>query len=117
MAKLHPQFKLWIASGEPESGFGEGKWRLLCAIQEHGTLKAATDSLGISYRKAWNDLRRAEEVLGVPLTEKRRGGDGGGETSLTQAGKDWLVAYGRLRQTVQAALAREFKAQMRRQGL
>ena len=109
---LHPRFKLWLSSEEVEGAFGDGKWRLLKAIDRTGSLRAATESLGISYRKAWGDLRKAEKGLGVQLIEKHRGGQGGGDTVLTEAGKQWVAAYGRFRREVEEAVARGFRRHM-----
>ena len=60
---LCPRSKLWISSDEAEGVFGDGKWRLLEAIEKDGSLNAASRSLGISYRKAWGDLKKAESCL------------------------------------------------------
>ncbi len=111
VADLRPKMKLWLSSGEEEGVFGDGKWRLLEAIDREGSLKAATDALGISYRKAWGDLRRAEEALGIRFTEKHRGGSEGGESHLTEEGKRWLTAYGRFRSSVEKAIADAFDDQ------
>ena len=107
---LGPQFKLWLSCDDAQGAFGDGKWRLLKAIQREGSLRAATDSLGISYRKAWGDLRKAEKSLGVKLIERHRGGSSGGETSLTDAGKDWVRAYNAFRERVAQNIATEFDA-------
>lgn len=109
---LHAHIKLWIASENTGSGFGDGKWRLLQAIQREGSLKSATAVLGISYRKAWGDLKKAEACLGVRLIEKHRGGSEGGETRLTKAGQRWVTAYGRMHARMEAALAKEFAKQI-----
>ena len=106
---LAPHVKLWLSSGAAEGAFGDGKWRLLEAIERGGSLKAATESLAISYRKAWGDLKKAEESLGLKFIEKRRGGSEGGETHLTKEGKKWVAAYGRFRAKVEASVAKEFK--------
>ena len=112
VADFRPRFKLWLSSEEAKGGFGDGKWRLLKAIEREGSLKAATDSLGISYRKAWGDLKKAERALGIKLIEKHRGGSGGGETHLTEAGKKWMAAYGRFRSKIEKTVAKEFEAQI-----
>lgn len=102
---LHPRFKLWISSSEAEGVFGDGKWRLLAAIGQDKSLRAACESLGMSYRKAWGDLQKAERTLGVTFLERHRGGSGGGRTTLTEVGEKWLAAYSRFRSEVEAATA------------
>ena len=80
--ELIPKFKLWFSTADSEGVFGDGKWRLLKAIDDKGSLKKAAESLGISYRKAWGDLKKAESCLGTRLIEKIRGGKDGGKTIL-----------------------------------
>lgn len=113
MNKLRPKFKLWLSTNKDEGVFGDGKWRLLGAIEQGGSLRSAAKSLGISYRKAWGDLRKAERCLGVSLVEKSRGGSAGGETRLTRNGALWLKAYscfrGELEQAAARALARHIR--------
>ena len=86
MKKLRARFKLWLSSKEAEGVFGDGKWRLLKAIETEGSLKSASESLQISYRKAWGDLKKAERYLNIALVEKQRGGEGGGGSDLTEQG-------------------------------
>lgn len=105
---FHPGFKLWLSGKDPNEVFGGGKWRLLEAIQREGSLRAAADALGISYRKAWGDLRKAEEALGVTFLERRRGGNDGGETLLTETGRKWLKEYGRFYGQVAKAVDKAF---------
>jgi molybdate transport system regulatory protein len=103
---LTPQFKLWLSGRGAEGVFGDGKWRLLEAIQESGSLKSAAKTLKMSYRKAWGDLKKAERYLKVRLLKRQRGGCTGGGTELTEAGKKWLKAYTRLRTDAEKAVAR-----------
>jgi len=106
---FRPQFKLWISTEDAQGVFGDGKWRLLDSVARNGSLSSAATELGISYRKAWGDLRKAERCLGVALIEKHRGGRGGGETTLTEAGKAWLRGYSGLRTDVEKAVLTAFR--------
>ncbi|GAB7019386.1 LysR family transcriptional regulator [Halostagnicola bangensis] len=56
---------------------------MLEAIDEHGSMHAAADALGRSYARLQGRIVELEESLG-DLTERRRGGKGGGGTELTQ---------------------------------
>ena len=109
MKKVRARFKLWLNTEEAEGVFGDGKWRLLKAIESAGSLKAASGMLGISYRKAWGDLKKAEQYLGVNLVERERGGDKGGRTGLTQEGKKWARVYGEFRKDIEDAVAKAHK--------
>jgi molybdate transport repressor ModE-like protein len=46
---------------------------LLAAIQESGAIAQAARSLGLSYRHAWGQVKRAEELFGHPLVDAGRG--------------------------------------------
>ncbi|MFC1783468.1 winged helix-turn-helix domain-containing protein, partial [Planctomycetota bacterium] len=70
--------KIWLGD-EKEHGFlGEGRYRLLREIGRTGSLAQAAEKLGISYRKAWGDVRAVEEWLGFELIDRQRGGSCGG---------------------------------------
>ncbi len=107
---IHPRCKLWISSEDAEGVFGDGRWRLLRAIMKEGSLRAATQSLQISYRKAWGDLQKTEKHLSKRLVEKHRGGAGGGEAILTPTGEAWFKAYTQFRLDVEDVIAKSFAA-------
>lgn len=109
MKKARARFKLWLNTEEAEGVFGDGKWRLLKAIESAGSLKAASGKLGISYRKAWGDLRKAEQHLGVNLVERERGGALGGKTTLTKKGKEWVKAYAEFRSDIEKTVEKAYK--------
>lgn len=104
LSEIKPKCKLWLRDGTRQNAFGDGKWRLLKAIDRTGSLKAATELLGISYRKAWGDLKDAQTLLGADLIEKHRGGKAGGTTRLTPLGKQWLDAYANFRTDIDTAM-------------
>lgn len=75
---------LWLESGE-NVYFGMGRLMLLDRIEEHGSLRKAAESLGMSYRAAWGKLRATEDAVGEVLVETigtKRGG-----YRLTPAGR------------------------------
>ena len=87
------RYKLWLSAVSGEGIIGEGQYFLLRAIERKGSLKAAAEELGTSYRKAWGDIKNAEELLGYDLTEKVRGGTDGGRSTLTDKARNLLEAY------------------------
>jgi molybdate transport repressor ModE-like protein len=109
MEKLRAKFKLWLSTRNIEGGFGDGKWRLLKAIESTGSLAEASQSLSMSYRKAWGDLKKAQEALHKPLVEKHRGGIQGGQSTLTEHGKKWLEAYTKFHNDVEQAIERSYQ--------
>jgi molybdate transport repressor ModE-like protein len=108
MPDLHPNLKLWIYSEGDEGVFGHGKVRLLEEIDSRGSLCEAAKALSMSYRKAWGDLKKAEACLQVHLIETTRGGPGGGNTVLTDHGRQLIKAYKAFDRRVQQTMNRAF---------
>ena len=109
MKKLKAKFKLWLSTRDIEGVFGDGKWRLLKAIENTGSLTQASESLRISYRKAWGDLKKAQEALNKPLVEKHRGGIQRGQSVLTEQGKKWLKAYTGFHGDIEKAIEKAYQ--------
>ena len=107
--KIRPGFKLWFSSAKAQGVFGDGKWRLLNAIDKAGSLTAASRQLSISYRKAWGDLNKAQKCLKVNLIQKQRGGKAGGRTVLTDQGKKWLAAYSKFRTDIEKTVEESYQ--------
>ena len=91
--KIEFNFKIWLSSKEGKGIMGDGKWKILKAIEKYGSLKAATEALGITYRRTWGDLKKIENDLGIKLLEKSRGGRDGGTTVLTPEGQNLVNAF------------------------
>ena len=98
------RYKLWLSAVSGEGIIGEGQYKLLRLIEVKGSLKAAADELGTSYRKAWGDIKNAEELLGYDLTDKHRGGKDGGKSTLTDKAKNLLEAYDALHKKMDTAI-------------
>ncbi len=75
----------------------EEHFELLLNIGELGSLAATAERMQISYRKAWGLLQQSEQTLGFPLIEKHRGGRDGGNTLLTEEGRNLVESYKALR--------------------
>lgn len=80
------KYKFWIENQDGEGVLGDGRWKLLIAIQETGSLKLAIEKLNLSYRKTWNNLQKLETLLGFPVIETTRGGAEKGSAMLTPKG-------------------------------
>ena len=73
--------------------FGKGTYQLLKAIEDGGSISGAAESLGMSYRHAWGIIKDAESNMGRKLVISVRGGRMGGETKLTEYGRNLLREY------------------------
>jgi molybdate transport system regulatory protein len=106
---MKPHNKLFISSGNITGSFGDGKWRLLNAVKKYGSIQKAATALGRSYRKAWGDIKRAEEAFGRPLVVKNRGGTSGGSTELTDFGLQLLKGWSKYRSEVEIFIEKSYK--------
>jgi len=103
------EYGVWLTNRESGGKLDDTLVKLLAGIQESGTLRSAADSLGLSYRKAWGDLRKAEKFVGFPLVEKIRGGKDGGLSRLTADGAELVAAFNHLHQEFDEAIYRTTK--------
>ena len=89
--KLHPVLSIRLF--REDKCFGTGIAQLLRQVEEHHSLRAAAQSMGMAYSKAWTIVRRCEEGLGFPLLHSTTGGKHGGGASLTEEARQILEAY------------------------
>lgn len=90
---MEPVTKVFLLDDEGDRFFGEGPYRLLLAVEEEGSLRAAAASMGMAYTKALRLVRHAEQALGFALTQRTTGGRDGGGSRLTPQGKEFLDKY------------------------
>ena len=107
--KVFMNYRLWLSSITGDGAVGDNEYRLLKHIVESKSLKAASDEIGVSYRKAWGDLKKAEELLGYQLLIKQRGGKSGGTSVVTDKARKLIEAYEALQQTFDEKIEIAFK--------
>lgn len=100
--------KFWLESDTGNFLLGPGTLRLLVAVAEYGSLKAGARAIGLSYRGAWERLKKVERGLGFPLLERHSGGEGGGGSTLTAEALDLVERYRRFAQESEAELEARF---------
>ena len=79
-----------------EVALGPGKVELLKHIQSSGSILRAARAMNMSYMRAWKLLKTMENCFKRPLVAKSRGGRGGGNAQLTEAGEKALALYGKM---------------------
>lgn len=105
--RLRIRSKVWVES-KGRLIFSDGRFRLLEAVAELGSLRRAAGRLGMSYRAAWGLLKVTEETLGVKLLDVAIGGIGGGGARLTPAAKDLVGRYQKVKNEVNRTADRAF---------
>jgi molybdate transport repressor ModE-like protein len=88
--RLVPEIRWRVAARHP-APLDPRVPRLLGAIRDHATLRAAAAELGMSYRAAWSLVGETGRLLGVPVAELQRGRG----TRLTAAGEQLVAADAR----------------------
>lgn len=114
MKNVSARFRLWLDIKDGKDALGDGKWRLLKTIQRKGSLASACKVLNISYRKAWGDITELQNNLKVTLIERHRGGQNGGNTSLTKEGEKIVKAYEKFHNDVEKCVQKSYKKHFRK---
>jgi len=93
----------WLENAEGLVLFGAGRLQILEAIGREGSLAAAAEALGMSYRGLWAKIRFSERRLGFALIETHAGRGPDSGTVLTPAARRLMARFARLQEQVQAA--------------
>ncbi len=72
---------------------GSGKKELLEKIRDTGSIKAAAAEMQISYRQAWEMIKKLNAVSEVPIVIKSTGGSSGGGSVVTKEGEELIACY------------------------
>lgn len=104
---MKAKFKVWL---EEKGGvaFAEGRKMLLEAVDRRGSLNAAAQEMGMSYRAAWGKIKATEKALGAKLLVVTTGGRGGGGAVLTPEAKELLSKYKQYTDRVAVLVEKEY---------
>ena len=102
-------FELQAKLCRPQECFDENAAAFLLAVEEYGSMLSACQAREISYSKAWKMVKLAEEQLGITFLERQTGGSGGGSSSLTAEGREFIVRYRRFTEKLQQAAEEIFR--------
>ncbi|MCX8174272.1 MAG: NUDIX domain-containing protein [Thermoplasmata archaeon] len=91
--------KVYLKAGE-QFLLSEGRYTILKAIAETGSLSRAAAKLGMSYRYLWGVVRKVEAACGEKVVERERGGKRGGAAWLTPVGRELLEVFERENTTI-----------------
>lgn len=93
-AKLIPAFNLLLSSGRGDVDQIDAI--LLYGILTEHSIASAAQKAGISYRNAWDRLKRLESDFGRKVVKTKKGGKEKGGAELTEFGRQVLHEYRRL---------------------
>jgi molybdate transport system regulatory protein len=79
---------------------------LIEAIDELGSIMAAAQQLGLSYKGAWDIVQGLNNLFDAPLIEAAPGGKAGGAARITSKGREVVIAFRRVQVEIDAALAK-----------
>lgn len=94
----------------PDTLLGPGKAALLHAIEENGSIAAASRSMGMSYKRAWYLIDTMNAYFREPVVISAKGGSTRGGAQLTDTGHAVLKAYRRIEAKAGRAVARDLAA-------
>jgi len=101
--KVNPSFTLTM--GNKDLNINQVDALLLNYIEKEHSLAEAARKLGISYRNAWDRIRKMQRSLDEKLVITRKGGREGGMAELSQEGYRLLKEYKKLNEYLFNALA------------
>lgn len=87
--------RIWIEIGDKVL-LGEGRVKLLNAIETNGSLTKAARSIGMSYKKAWTLIDEVNGAAKEAVVTKTIGGLKGGGTLVTPYGKRLIKNFERI---------------------
>jgi len=91
--KFRVLYKFWIEDDDYSIILNHEIMELLINIGKYKSLSSSAKEVGVSYRKAWGDIKNAEEKLGVKLMKRMRGGSSGGASILTPDAQKIILAW------------------------
>ena len=98
---LHPVLSIRLF--RDEKCFGSGVAQLLHLVDEHHSLRAAAQTMGMAYSKAWRITKESEAFLGFALLVSNAGGKNGGGAHLTPEAQSLLARYDAYTDALRAA--------------
>lgn len=90
---------------------------LLFLIADLCSVRQACLHMGLSYQKAWDMINQLERELGYAVVTRQHGGKNGGNTCLTDRGRQLMYAFQHYENEVRGFAQQRFDALFRKTGL
>jgi molybdate transport system regulatory protein len=110
---LAPHQKLWL-NWDGVFLMGPRYLRFLDAVEQRGTIRAAGQVVGWSYRTCLNRIRQMERVLGARVLATTRGGSSRGGARLTPEARRLVKLFAQWRREVDRLSVVAFRKLLRR---
>ena len=82
---------------------------LLSLIEETGSVRSACKRMQLSYSSGWNTLRNLENQMQKSIVSSSQGGSGGGNSRLTDDGRDLLRRFTQYEAWIREEAAAQFQ--------
>ncbi len=103
------RFNVWIEDEQGRLLYGRGRQEILEAVARSGSLSAASDALGMSYRGLWARLRNSESRLGMKLVESHAGRGPDSGTSVTEQASELMERFSEFEKAVAESIGEAFQ--------
>jgi molybdate transport system regulatory protein len=100
--------KVWVEK-RGRMVMGEGRARLLRAVEQEGSINRGAKRCGLSFRRAWAMIHTMEERAGRKILSTVIGGPTGGGSTITAYGKELLRQYEKLSHASSILLEQKMK--------
>ena len=107
--QMKARVKVWLEI-DGQYVFGYGVSEMLKAVESTGSIKAAAELLGKSYRYVWSRIKNAERDLDESLVQTQVGGSGVRRSSLTELASQLVADYDALRRRTFEVVEKEFSS-------
>ena len=84
--------KVWLELGG-QPFFGEGRYEILKAIAQYGSIARTSEETGVPYRKIRGAIYAMERTIGIKLVERTRGGTTGGGAAITESARELMGLF------------------------
>lgn len=101
--------KVWIDDDHGNVIFGNGRLRILEAIDRLGSMNKAAKELNMSYRALWGRIKSTEERIGAKILVTKLGGGKNRGSALTTTGKRLVKSYKRLKDQIVKVADQKFE--------
>ncbi len=84
--------KVWLELHD-KPFFGEGRYKILQAIDRYGSILRASEEIDVPYRKVRGAIYAMEQAIGKEMVVRFRGGREGGRAEITESARELMKLF------------------------